>query len=155
MDILWNIQHGKISFSSYGKQIGKKPQMKGIWAYFIINTTVNGQIDSSRICFGKVLKYMSRKKYHSKPLDLEVCILVTYWAQLKRITGGKAHRKQFENLLSRHPKLKHYHFPFPVCSALKSNRWHCLPKWMLNSKATLYCKEKGDYSQPKIPVTED
>lgn len=31
-------------------------------------------------------------------------------------------------VISRHPKLKHYHFPFPMCSVLKSNRWHCLPK---------------------------
>lgn len=57
VDLSWNIQHEKERFfSSYGKQIIRKNEMKGILAYFIINTTVNRQIDS---CFGKVLKYMS------------------------------------------------------------------------------------------------
>lgn len=78
-----------------------------------------------------------------------VIIQVPRWASVRGIIGEKAYQKQTGNLPNRHPKRKHYHFLFPVCFVLMSNRWHYLLKWMLNLKATLYCKEKGDYSQQK------
>lgn len=57
-----------------------REKLKGILAYFIINTVVNRHTDSWRICFGKVLKHMSHIRNTS--MNLWILKLSMYFSHL-------------------------------------------------------------------------